>query len=310
MNPNRPRSRSRSITPPPELAPEQKMKARDLVRQALGLSDRRSVSPQPSCLDRHKVDDTEALDPELASIVLRSTKAGSSLPFRMGEDDHPHEVIINVQWRYHPSEGSQKPPRWTFRASRSENLRHVFKTVANAMGVLPDDIVLALKGNRVYSSVSPAALGIWSDGEFDACLGGTYEHLKDSRLRVPSGSRATVDESEESGEGSSDTGSIGDVADDTFKLTLRSVKSPKGVVLTVRPQTKCGSIVKAYLRKVGLANEYLEYGTSTRVRNRGRRSVIIASGPRLVIDGDKLDNEVEIREADVEDGDIIEVMGL
>jgi hypothetical protein len=80
--------------------------------------------------------------------------------------------------------------------------------------------------------------------------------------------------------------------------------------LTVRPQTKCGSIVKAYLRKVGLANEYLEYGTSTRVRNRGRRSVIIASGPRLVIDGDKLDNEVEIREADVEDGDIIEVMGL
>ena len=129
-------------------------------------------------------------------------------------------------------------------------------------------------------------------------------------MRVPSGSRATTDEGEESGEGSSDTGSVGDVAEDTFKLTLRSVKTPKGVILTVRPQTKCGSIVKAYLRKAGLANEYLEYETSTRSRNRGRRSVIIPSGPRLVVDGEKLDNEVEIRKADVEDGDIVEVTGL
>ena len=88
------------------------------------------------------------------------------------------------------------------------------------------------------------------------------------------------------------------------------MKTPKGVVLTVRPQTKCGAILKAYLRKAGLANEYLEYDSGARGRNRGRRSVIIASGPRLVVDGDKLDNEIEIREADVEDGDIIEVTGL
>ena len=144
----------------------------------------------------------------------------------------------------------------------------------------------------------------------DACLGATYELLKDSRLGAPSGLRATTAEGEESGEGSSDTDSIGDAAEDTFKLTVRSVKTPKGIVLTVRPQTKCGAILKAYLRKAGLANEYLEHDTSARGRNRGRRSVIIASGPRLVVDGDKLDNEVEIREADVEDGDIIEVNGL
>jgi len=127
---------------------------------------------------------------------------------------------------------------------------------------------------------------------------------------VPSGLHVTADEGEESGEGSSDTDSIGDAAEDTFKLTVRSVKTPKGIVLTVRPQTKCGAILKAYLRKAGLANEYLERDTGARGRNRGRRSVIIASGPRLVVDGDKLDNEVEIREADVEDGDIIEVNGL
>jgi hypothetical protein len=88
------------------------------------------------------------------------------------------------------------------------------------------------------------------------------------------------------------------------------MKTPKGIILTVRPQTKCGAILKAYLRKAGLANEYLEYDTGARGRNRGRRSVIIASGPRLVVDGDKLDNELEIREVDVEDGDIIEISGL
>jgi len=148
-----------------------------------------------------------------------------------------------------------------------------------------------------------------NDTLLDACLGATYELLKDGRLGAPSGLRSTTAEGEESGEGSSDTDSIGDEAEDTFKLTLRSVKTPKGIVLTVRPQTKCGAIVKAYLRKTGLANEYLEHDTSARGRNRGRRSVI-ASGPRLMVDGDKLDNEAEIREADVEDGDIIEVNGL
>jgi hypothetical protein len=122
--------------------------------------------------------------------------------------------------------------------------------------------------------------------------------------------RITTSEDEESGEGSSDTDGIGDVAGDTFKLTLRSMKTPKGIVLTVRPQTKCGAILKAYLRKAGLANEYLEYDTGARGKNRGRRSVIVASGPQLVVDGDKVNNEVEIREVDVEDGDIVEVAGL
>ena len=39
------------------------------------------------------------------------------------------------------------------------------------MKVLPDDIVLTLKGHKVYASVSSAALGIWSDGEFGTFLG-------------------------------------------------------------------------------------------------------------------------------------------
>lgn len=102
-----------------------------------------------------------------------------------------------------------------------------------------------------------------------------------------------------------------EAAEDTFKLTLRSVKTPRGIVLTVRPQTKCGAIVEAFLRKAGLTNQSLERNSGiTGDENRGKRSVATTSGPWLVVDGDKLGNEVEIGEAEVEDGDIIEVTGV
>lgn len=203
----------------------------------------------------------------------------------------------------------------------------MFGEVADAMGVLPDDIVLTLKGHRVYSSVSPAALGIWLDEEFgtsftftilhnfhdtpaDAHFRETYQLLKDSRSLIPSGSTTTPTEGEDSEGRSSDTTSVGDTSEDAFKLTLRSVKTPKGIVLIVRPHTKCGKIVEAYLKKAGLANEYLKHDTTTRVQLRGRHGILAPSGPQLVVDGDRLDSEVEIREADVENGDIVEVTGL
>lgn len=43
------------------------------------------------------------------------------------------------------------------------------------MKVPPDDIVLTLKGHKVYPSVSPAALGVWSDGEFGTSLEIAYD---------------------------------------------------------------------------------------------------------------------------------------
>lgn len=144
----------------------------------------------------------------------------------------------------------------------------------------------------------------------DACLEDTYELLKESRLRTPSGSGLTSAEDEQS-EGDLNAGVNEEAAEDTFKLTLRSVKTPRGIVLTVRPQTKCGAIVEAFLRKASLTNQSLERNSGiTGDENRGKRSVATTSGPWLVVDGDKLGNEVEIGEAEVEDGDIIEVTGV
>jgi hypothetical protein len=87
-------------------------------RQALGVSNRRSFSPKSTYFDHIRADDTETFDPELASIALRSTKTSSFFPSRMGEGELPHEVIVNVQWRYHPSERDQKTLRWSFHINR------------------------------------------------------------------------------------------------------------------------------------------------------------------------------------------------
>ena len=103
---------------------------------------------------------------------------------------------------------------------------------------------------------------------------------------------------------------------DKFKLILRSaLTANKEISLVVRPTTKCGAIVKAFLKRAGLAEQYPEVfaGAQASVAKKGRRKSNVAvavKDPRLCLDGDKLDNASEIGEADLEEGDMIEVVGL
>ena len=76
--------------------------------------------------------------------------------------------------------------------------------------------------------------------------------------------------------------------EDTFKLSVRSGSST-AVTITVRPTTTCGAIVAAFLKRAGL--------TSTK-------------RPKLMIDGDKMNPETPISEADLEDGDLVEVVDM
>ncbi|KAF9450560.1 hypothetical protein P691DRAFT_810094 [Macrolepiota fuliginosa MF-IS2] len=118
-----------------------------------------------------------------------------------------------------------------------------------------------------------------------------------------------------------------------FKLILRSNKVAKDITLIVRPTTKCGAIVRAYIKKAGLADEYAhviaegdavaEPPATTRGRGRGGKGrgrgrgkavaqapIQALSDPRISVDGDKMENDTEIGEADLEDGDMVEVVGL
>jgi hypothetical protein len=82
-----------------------------------------------------------------------------------------------------------------------------------------------------------------------------------------------------------------------FKLILRSTQTSKDITLTVRPTTTCGAIVKAFLKSAGLSDKY-----AAQTPKKG--------GPRLCVDGDKMDPGSQIGDADLEDGDMVEVVGL
>ena len=104
--------------------------------------------------------------------------------------------------------------------------------------------------------------------------------------------------------------------EDKFKLILRSaLTTNKEISLVVRKTTKCGAIVKAFLKKAGLSGQYPEFfaGNQASVAKKGGRKNNVAAAskdPRLCLGGDKLDNASEIGDADLEDGDMIEVVGL
>ena len=126
-----------------------------------------------------------------------------------------------------------------------------------------------------------------------------------SPSRAPS-----VTELSDSGDG--EAGSDSDVKDDApsdvFQLVVRSERTKgKDITLRVRPTTKCGAIVRAFLKKAGLEGEYPENAPA--VKGRGRKAVPVKV-PALSVDGDRMAPDDEIGVADLEDGDQVEVVGL
>lgn len=112
-----------------------------------------------------------------------------------------------------------------------------------------------------------------------------------------------------------DTDAESDSEGGTFKLILRSTISAKDITLTVRPTTKCGAIVKAFLKKAGVVDQYpgVFEATGAPVKKGAAKKgakAVAEKDPRLCVDGDKMGNDVEIGEADLEDGDLVEVVGL
>jgi SUMO-like protein len=133
----------------------------------------------------------------------------------------------------------------------------------------------------------------------------TYEYLREHRQEHPPPDANALAQgssppgSAEDGESESDTQSMADDDDgDIFKLVVRSGVT-KDVTLKVRQTTTCGAIVKAFLKRAGIADQYSE---SRNIRGEG--------GARLMIDGERMDPETPISEADLEDGDQVEVDGL
>jgi len=83
---------------------------------------------------------------------------------------------------------------------------------------------------------------------------------------------------------------------DKFKIILRAAGT-KEVSLSVRPSTTCAKIVKAFLAVL--------------VRQGGTNlTTAKANKVRLCVDGEKQDPNAPISDCDLEDGDMVEVVGL
>ena len=200
----------------------------------------------------------------------------------------------------------------------------MFEETADEAGVLSDNLIVTHNGARVFSSASPHAIGIWAETELEACDKVTFEWLRARAQQRRSASlepdfatsakldyTSSLPPTQEETEGASEAESAVSDKDDKFKIILRS-KGNKDITLTVRPTTKCGAIVKAFLKNAGLTDKYPGAGEvgGASTNKRGRKNAPPSGGPWLMIDGDKMANHVEIGEADLEDGDMVDVTGL
>ncbi|KAG6827181.1 hypothetical protein H0H92_012891 [Tricholoma furcatifolium] len=327
----RPRSKSRSITPPPELPRHQLQQMRAIVEKTLNATIPISIRDD----DDDLTVETEFSNPQLARLAksVASRPVYASSPAPEGTD----VVEISVKWKPHPLNPSGKEDLWVFRMNRDDNFDQLFEATAEEANIRVENLVLSYSGKRIYSSVTPMALSIWGDAELGesrlscipqsdessdttlsvGCDKGTYEYLRthpqDTVSPTEDGPPDT-DAPPSSQDQDDDKDQDSEAEGETFRLILRSTASTKDITLTVRPTTKCGAIVKAYLKKAGVAEQYpslFAEADSSAAAKRGKgKKAQEEKIPKLCVDGERMDNDTEISEADLEDGDLVEVVGL
>ncbi|GJE88490.1 ubiquitin-like domain-containing protein [Phanerochaete sordida] len=310
------RSRSRSVTPPPALPSSAFQHARETIRRIYGVTPR---APSPTGAGDDSLDTIE-LDPELA-IIARSAKidvqrqlsstpavgvAGSRSPSPVRVAG-PETAIIRVQWVYHPLNREYQGKRivYEYKMRRTDSFREMFDETADSAGVLVDHLIITYEGKRIFPSASPHGIGVWDEATLEGYDRATYDYIRAHPRTTPAPDQDDDDDEEirAQSEALSDAGSDDD--EDKMKLIFRSTVA-KPITLTVRPTTKCSTILKAFLKQAGLSDKY----PASPVK-KGRKGKNAAStGPALVVDGDRLDPDSAISAADLEDGDLVEVVGL
>jgi len=136
----------------------------------------------------------------------------------------------------------------------------------------------------------------------------TYEYIRTRRHQRPVSPTLSADESDDDEphdtemQSSDEESEAESTSDDKFKLVLRSATT-KDITLTVRSTTTCSAIVKAFLKAADLPDVY----SDVQSKGKGKQS---KPYPRLKIDGEKQAPDAEIGNADLDDGDLVEVVGI
>ncbi|KAA1469957.1 hypothetical protein DENSPDRAFT_654308 [Dentipellis sp. KUC8613] len=290
------------------LTMQQIQNARNVVRQTL-----QSVQPEsPTDATLDESTDTITLD-ELEAIALSRkqssfTSNGNTQGTALDRGGGPEIVTIKVTWRPHPLDTAGHPEVWGFKLKRHDDFNALFDEVADMASILSDNLILTCGGSRVFASATPHSLRIWAEAEMEASDKTTYEYIRQRKGRGSeppehthgAGRSPSVNPGADSDSDSDVQSAAEEAEDETFKVIVRSATT-ENVTLTVRPTTTCGAIVKAFLKRTGLASKYPE--------GKSRRKSV-GGGPRLIVDGERMNPDSPISEADLEDGDLIEVAGL
>ncbi|KAG0704256.1 hypothetical protein DFH29DRAFT_912590 [Suillus ampliporus] len=281
----RDRSRSRSITPPPQLPMHQLNNARDLVRQALAVAPR---APSPIQFADDPID-TSDLNPELAKIAEEVRKRVAATKNAPEQGGGPELVIVKVRWQPHPLNTAGAKDVWNFKMKRHDTFQYMFEEVADLAAVLIESLVVSHDGKRLFASGTPHGLRIWAEGELEACDQTTWNYIRAQRHQqapktAQSSKHSPSPERESDAESEAES-----TGGDKIKLVFRSAVTEDNVNLTVRPTTTCGAIVKAFLKAAGLSDRYPA-----------------KAGQAMP----QWTDDTEIGEADLDDGDLVEVVGL
>ncbi|KAI0667739.1 hypothetical protein C8Q78DRAFT_1052335 [Trametes maxima] len=324
----RPRSRSRSLTPPPALPQFLIDRAKNAINEFVGIVR----EPSPTDFGNESID-AIVQDPELASIARRvksqANRLGSS---PAPEGGGPESVRLKILWKPHPLATDARPQVWSFEQKRHDSFHALCADIADIMSIRRENLVLSYDGKRVFPSSSPHSIGIWAEAELEACDKFTYQYLQEnrrmrsesvappvlpdsngvsrrspSRARSPSATELSDDDDAVSQPSSPKQQD--DKPSDTFHIKVLSGRTEGEITLLVRPTTKCGAIVCAFLKKAGLEAEYSANPTAPQGRKRGKAAAAVKV-PALSIEGDKMDPETEIGEADLVDGEQVEIVGL
>ncbi|KAI5121071.1 hypothetical protein M0805_008585 [Coniferiporia weirii] len=305
----RDRSRSLSLTPPPPVPIEDVLNTRALVSRVLGISSTSRQHLPPIVIDSDS-DGIEELDPELARIAARvKTRAADTASRASAGPSNSAMVDLRVRILSNQLGEPDKVKITSYRLGRNESFSQLLNQFAAQVGAATSEVVITYNGKKVFATSTPATLSIWSEAELEICTEYVYRFMKEQeRLRRLAGSTegGTGAQDSEVGAGvrtesgvnpaqahaSTESGAESDAShdrSDTFRLHLRS--DAETITVTVRPTTKCRAIVASFLRKTG-------------------RPAAAAKKARIEVDGIKLATDSEIGTADLEDGDLIDIVGL
>ncbi|KAH8114704.1 hypothetical protein DFH11DRAFT_1592906 [Phellopilus nigrolimitatus] len=278
-NRKRNRSRSCSLTPPPPVPVAQYQNARNLVTAAMGVSPPRRP-PSPTILIDDDSDEIVELDPDLARI--RAQMRASDTSQTSTGPSGTATISIRAKWLPHPLDETGKEELFTpVILRRNESFSQLFEEIADQAGILTDQLIVTYNNTRVFAASTPATLSIWSEAEFEACAANTYDYKRKQLAhrfsplwRTYAKGPAPIDlPAPDSG---ADSDASQESRDDTFRLQLRSGAQ---------------TITVTFVRKIG-------------------KPASAAKKARIEVDGEKMSPESEISEADLEDGDLVDIVGV